>query len=71
MTVLIRSPHYWKPEEERNSVTFMKVRIEPYMKAINEELRTAGLVGPGRELEIHITSQAESMRTVIEWRDEG
>jgi hypothetical protein len=71
MTILIRSPRYWEPENERDAVAFMKVRIEPYMKAINEELRKAGLVGPGRDLEVHIASQHESLRIVIEWREDS
>lgn len=69
--VLIRTPHYQPPELDREAVAFMRVRLEPHMKAVNEELRKAGLVGPGRDLALHITSQAESLRTVIEWRDDG
>jgi hypothetical protein len=70
VTVLIRRPRYLHPEDETDAVEFMRMRIEPYMKAINDELRRAGLVGPGGELAVHITSQSESMRTVLEWREE-
>jgi hypothetical protein len=69
VTIYLRKPHYVRSETD--AIAFMRTRIEPHMKAINDELRKAGLVGPGRELEVHVTSQAENLRTVIEWREDA
>lgn len=68
--ILLRRPRYQPNADDSEAVAFMRTRIEPYMRAINDELRKAGLVGPGRDLAIHVTSQSEDLRLVIQWRED-